>query len=184
VKELDLQKRVTLGTLCISSLDPVNGLSGNQHLSPFITEESSVSHFALFLSLLFVDPPPSTPILVYFTADWCPACRTVKPAIQQLKQEGYEVRTVDVEQNTELARRYGVQGLPCFTIVVDGHIQDRRVGMVKISVLRQLLGSPPRLSVTRTRSDPRVRLMVPRTMEGEERKSRRWFTINRAKYTD
>ncbi|MCS5584880.1 MAG: thioredoxin family protein [Pseudomonadales bacterium] len=160
-----------------------------------------MSYFALFLALLFVDPPQSTPILVHFTADWCPACQTVKPVIHQLKQEGYDVRIVDVDQNTELARRYGVQGLPCFTMVVDGHIQERRVGVVSISVLRQMLDQPPRLNVTRTRSDsrrierslddrqsqdttPRIRLMAPRTSEGEETKLRRWFTINRAKHTD
>jgi len=61
----------------------------------------------------------SQPVLLDFHAEWCGPCQKVRKAVQQLTREGYPIRSIDIDQDPELARRYQVKGVPTF-IVVDG----------------------------------------------------------------
>ncbi len=49
--------------------------------------------------------------------------------VSGLLAEGYPVRRVNVDQERNLANRYGVQGIPCFVMVVNGREVDRTVGV-------------------------------------------------------
>jgi thiol-disulfide isomerase/thioredoxin len=67
-------------------------------------------------------------VLLDFGADWCGYCRQMEPILSQLSAEGYPVRKVNVDHDHALAEKYGVQGLPCFVMVVGGKEVDRVVG--------------------------------------------------------
>ncbi len=75
---------------------------------------------SLLACLLLVAPASGESLqLLDFTATWCGPCRATKPEVAKLKQQGYPIREVDVDENPELASRYRVEAIPTF-IVVDG----------------------------------------------------------------
>ena len=71
------------------------------------------------------------PVVVDFYADWCPPCRAMTPAVEQLAGEldGHvKIGKLDVDYNQELAIRYGVMGIPTLGLFKDGKLVDRLVG--------------------------------------------------------
>lgn len=62
------------------------------------------------------------PVVVDFTAAWCPPCRVMKPVLGELAAERSDVRfvEVDVDAQPELAARYGVLSMPTFVVFRGG----------------------------------------------------------------
>ena len=58
------------------------------------------------------------PVLVDFTAAWCPPCRVMNPILAELADERDDLRVVslDVDDNQETAARYGVLSMPTFML--------------------------------------------------------------------
>ncbi len=70
-------------------------------------------------------------ILVKFGATWCPPCRAVDSELEQLAGQlpaDVEVLKIDVDENPELAERYGIFGIPKMMLVRDGKILDQEEG--------------------------------------------------------
>ena len=69
------------------------------------------------------------PVLVDFFAQWCGPCQMLKPILEKLAQEyDFVLAKIDIDQNPELAKTYGVEGVPDVRIVVDGAIAASRAG--------------------------------------------------------
>ena len=63
------------------------------------------------------------PVLVEFTADWCPPCRQMGPVLTALAQEeGHRLKVVqlDVDTNPETTNAYKVLSMPTFMVFRDG----------------------------------------------------------------
>lgn len=54
--------------------------------------------------------------MLFFTASWCGLCPQMKPVVQQLRQEGYDIEEVDADLNKHLVQMHGVTGLPAFVV--------------------------------------------------------------------
>ena len=72
-------------------------------------------------------------MMVDFWADWCGPCRMLAPVIDQLA-ERYEGKVVsgkvNVDDEQELAIRYGVMSIPTVIFFKDGKEIDRKVGVM------------------------------------------------------
>jgi thioredoxin 1 len=71
------------------------------------------------------------PVFVDFWAEWCGPCRMVGPAVEQLSQsmEGkLKVAKLNVDENQEIAMKYGIQSIPSLLLFKDGKEIARTVG--------------------------------------------------------
>lgn len=71
------------------------------------------------------------PVLIEFTADWCPPCKMLAPIIHELagKYEGkMRVGLLDSDINPDVVQQYGVMGLPTLILFVDGSPAERIIG--------------------------------------------------------
>lgn len=60
--------------------------------------------------------------MLFFTADWCPDCRFIKPAMPAIEAEypEYTFLQVDRDENIDLAGEMGIMGIPSFVAYSDG----------------------------------------------------------------
>ncbi|MBQ6095747.1 MAG: thioredoxin [Lachnospiraceae bacterium] len=73
----------------------------------------------------------SVPVLVDFYADWCGPCRMMGPVVAQLAEEydgKAKVGKVNVDDEEDLAARFGVMSIPFFAFIKDGKMVDSQIG--------------------------------------------------------
>ncbi|HEX2645983.1 MAG TPA: thioredoxin [Candidatus Dormibacteraeota bacterium] len=71
------------------------------------------------------------PVVVDFWAEWCPPCRMMEPVVEKLATEfegKVKIGKLNVDDNQDLAIRYGVMGIPTLGLFRDGKLVDRLVG--------------------------------------------------------
>jgi len=73
------------------------------------------------------------PVLVDFWADWCMPCRMMAPVMEELAQT-YTGKAlfgkVNVDENSQIASRYGIMSIPHFLIFKNGTLVEKIVGAV------------------------------------------------------
>ena len=82
------------------------------------------------------------PVLVDFWAEWCVPCRTLVPAIEAVAAHydgKLRVGKLNVEENIEVASRYGITGLPTLMIFKGGQVSEQRVGLISKDGLVKLI---------------------------------------------
>jgi thioredoxin 1 len=70
------------------------------------------------------------PVLIDFFATWCGPCKTVSPIIDEIAEENpsFKVVKVDVDEQPELARDFGVMSIPTLVVVKDGKVVKKTTG--------------------------------------------------------
>ncbi len=59
-----------------------------------------------------------------------------------LRDEGYDIRTVDVRDHVGLVQKYGIRAVPTFVYVIDGKEVRRNLGAVSESKMKRMFRSP------------------------------------------
>ena len=81
-------------------------------------------------------------MMVDFWAVWCGPCRMIAPVVEMLAQQ-YEgkaiVGKVNVDEEQELAIRYGVMSIPTVIFFKDGKEIDRKVGVMPADAFTAVL---------------------------------------------
>ncbi|MEM1123175.1 MAG: thioredoxin [Bacteroidota bacterium] len=78
--------------------------------------------------------------VVDFWAPWCGPCRMIAPIIEELSAD-YKgdavIGKLNVDDNPEVAMKYGVRSIPTIILLKDGQIFDKQVGVTSKKVLSE-----------------------------------------------
>ena len=82
------------------------------------------------------------PVLVDFYADWCGPCKMMSPVVEKIARDysgKAKVGKVNVDEQQELARQFGIMSIPSFVFIKDGKKVDQAMGAMMPSALEARL---------------------------------------------
>lgn len=80
-------------------------------------------------------------LLLDFWATWCGPCRMLSPIVDEVAGENSEITVgkVNVDEQMQLAERFGVESIPTLVVLKNGEEKNRSVGLVSKSEILELI---------------------------------------------
>ncbi len=83
-------------------------------------------------------------VMIDFWAPWCGPCRMISPTVEELAKEygdKIKVMKLNTDENSEIASRYKIMGIPTIMFFKNGEKLDQIVGVVPKQQLKAKLDS-------------------------------------------
>jgi len=82
------------------------------------------------------------PVLLDFWAEWCPPCKMIAPAIDEIANEFDDIRVgkVNIDEQPEIAGAFRVMSIPALIVVSNGKVVNQAVGARPKNDILRLLG--------------------------------------------
>ena len=81
-------------------------------------------------------------VIVDFYADWCMPCKMMSPIIDSIAEESIsnlKVGKINVDENPNLAEKFGVMSIPTLIIMKDGNEVNKSIGLIHKEDLEKLM---------------------------------------------
>ena len=82
------------------------------------------------------------PVLVDYWAEWCAPCKAMAPVLDEIAEEYRDrlrVVKVNVEQEPQIARQYGVRSQPTLMLFKNGLVEAQKIGALSKSQLKAFI---------------------------------------------
>lgn len=82
-------------------------------------------------------------VLVDFYAEWCGPCKMLAPALEALSNRNSEIKIVkvNVDEQEDLARRFGVMSVPTLYLYKDGNVVVQKAGFQTLDMLNEWINA-------------------------------------------
>lgn len=81
------------------------------------------------------------PVLVDFYANWCGPCKMLAPVLENVKDK-IQIVKIDIDQNLDLARSYGVMSVPTLILFKKGMPYKTNIGFIPQEQLEKFIDEP------------------------------------------
>lgn len=80
-------------------------------------------------------------VLVDFWAAWCMPCKMLSPAVEAVAEERPDIKVckINIDEEPELAIRFGVMSIPTLIVFKDGEVANKSVGLISKEDILDLL---------------------------------------------
>jgi thioredoxin 1 len=78
------------------------------------------------------------PVVVDFWAEWCGPCKMIGPSLEEISKEmagKVTITKLNIDENPELAAKFGVRSIPTLMIFKGGEVADIKVGALPKTAL-------------------------------------------------